>query len=192
MAPTLVSKALERAGVPPVGSAFLPIFGPLGVLSLVSTCCGPCAMASRCAADWGSLFQTSLAIMGAGAVRSAPVCPVPSHGLSVWGYSGHWARAVAPSCPSQCSHQFSSLVPQFHSALCRVCGHSRPSPYFIMGFLILAFCLVGSNHQLGISSPGVAIEIPYGIWCACRLCGRDDLWGAFGPLDPSLSWGTAT
>ena len=26
-----------------------------------------------------------------------------------------------------------------------------------------SLCLVGSSHQLGISGPGVAIEIPYGI-----------------------------
>ena len=51
MAPTLAPKALERAGVPSVGGAFLPIFRPIGVLSLVSTCCGLCAMASRCATD---------------------------------------------------------------------------------------------------------------------------------------------
>ena len=32
-----------------------------------------------------------------------------------------------------------------------------------MGFLILTLHLVGGNHQLGTSGPGVTIEIPYGI-----------------------------
>ena len=53
--------------------------------------------------------------MGAGAARSAPVCPSPpmvSLSGTIWGAS--WA--VALSCPSQCGHQFVNLVPQFHSA----------------------------------------------------------------------------
>ena len=73
MAPTLAPKALERAGVPPVGGAFLPIFRPLGVLSLGSTCCGSCAAGSKCAVDQSGLSQTSLAIMGAEVARSVPV-----------------------------------------------------------------------------------------------------------------------
>ena len=119
-------------------------------------------MASRCAVDCGSLFQTSLAIMGAGATRCAPVLlfpPIASMSGAIWGTG--WA--VAMSCPSQGGHQFSNLLPPFCSALHRVCGHGRPNPYFITGFLILTLCLVGSNHQLGIGGPWVAIEIPYGI-----------------------------
>ena len=77
MTPTLASKALERAGVPPVGGAFLSIFSLLAVLSLVSICCSPCAMAGRCAVDQGSLSQTGLAVMGAGVARSAPACLSP-------------------------------------------------------------------------------------------------------------------
>ena len=98
--------------------------------------------------------------MGAGVARSAPVYPSPptlSLSGAIWGAGG----AVALSCSGQGGHQFGNLVPQFHSALYRVCGHSRPSPYLIMGFFILTLCLVGSNHQLGISGPGVAIEVPY-------------------------------
>ena len=32
-----------------------------------------------------------------------------------------------------------------------------------MGFLVLTLCLESNNHQLGISGPGVTIEIPYEI-----------------------------
>ena len=162
IAPTQAPKALERAGVSPDSGAFLLIFRPLGALSLVSTCCGPCAMASRCAADQGSLSLTSLAIMGAGVARSTPVHlspPMASLSGAIWGTG----EAVALSCSGQDGHQFGNLVSQLCSTLYRVCGHGRPSPYFITGFLILTFHLVGSNHQLGISGPGVAIEIPYGI-----------------------------
>ena len=149
MTPTLAPKAPERAGIPPVGGAFLPIFRPLGALSLVSSCCGPCTTARRCTVDEGSLSQTSSAIMGARVARSAPVHPSPpmaSLSWTIWGAG--WA--VALPCPSG-------------STLHRVCSHSRPSPYFITDFLILTLCLVGSNNQLGISDPRVAIEVPYGI-----------------------------
>ena len=78
---------------------------------------------------------------------------------AIWGT----CRAVALSCSSQGSHQFGNLVHQFCSTLYRICGHGRPSPYLITGFFILTFYFVGSNHQLGISDPGVTIEIPYGI-----------------------------
>ena len=161
-APTLAPKALERAGVPPVGCALLYIFSSLAILSLVSTCCSPCAMTSRCAVDWGSLSQTSLAIMEAGAARSAPVHlspPTASLSGAIWGAG--WA--VALSFPCQGGHQFGNLVPLFCSILHRVCGHGSPSPHFIMGFLVLTFCLAGGNHQLGISGSGVTIEISYGI-----------------------------
>ena len=134
MAPTLAPKALERAGVPPVGCPFLSIFSPLAVLSLVSIGCCPCVMTSRCAAGQGSLSQTSLAIMGAGPARSAPVHllhPTASLSGAIWGAG--WA--VALSHPGQGGHQFGNLLPHFHSALYRVCGHSRPSPYFIMASL---------------------------------------------------------
>ena len=162
MAPTLACKALERAGVP-VGCAFLSIFSPLAILSLVSMHCSPHAMAGRCAADQGGLSQTSLAIMGPGVARSAPVClapPTASLPGAIWGAC--WA--VALSCPGQGSHQFGSLVPQFCGTLCRISGHGSPSPYFIMSCLILTLCLVGGNHQLGISGPWFTIEIPYGIF----------------------------
>ena len=99
---------------------------------------------------------------GSWVARSAPVYMSPSMASlsgAIWGTD--WA--VALSCSSQFSHPFGNLVSQFHSALCRVCGHSRPGPYFITGFFIFVFHLTGSNHQLGISGPGVAIEIPYGI-----------------------------
>ena len=110
----------------------------------------------------GSLSVTSLAIMRAGVARSAPVCPSPpmdSLSGAIWGAEG----AVALPCSGQGSHQFGNLVPQFHSTLYRVRGHSRPSPYLITGFFILTLCPAGSNHQLGISGPGVAIEVPYEI-----------------------------
>ena len=100
--------------------------------------------------------------MGAGATRSAPVHPAPPlASLSGVIWSAGWA--VALSCPGQGSQQFGNLVPQFCSALYGVCGHGSPSPYLIMGFLILTFCLVGDNHQLEIGGAGVTLEIPYGI-----------------------------
>ena len=95
-------------------------------------------------------------------VRSASVHPSPTMASlsgAIWGPG--WA--IALSCPSQCDHEFGNLVPHFHSTLYRVCGHGTCSCYFIVGFLILAFCLMGSNSQLGISGPGDAIELPYGI-----------------------------
>ena len=122
MAPTLAPKVLETAGVPPVGCAFLSIFSPLAILSLVSTCCNSCAKAARCAADQGSLSQTSSAVMGAGKARSAPVHPSPPRASlfgTIWGAG--WT--VALSCPHQDGHQFGNLVPQFCSTLHRVCGH---------------------------------------------------------------------
>ena len=96
MAPALASKALERAGVPPVGCAFLPIFSHWVVLSLVSTYCSPCTKASRCAAAHGGLSQTGLAIMGAGAARSTPVHLSPSMASlsgAIWGTG--WAVALS-------------------------------------------------------------------------------------------------
>ena len=100
--------------------------------------------------------------MGAGAPRSTPVHPSPptaSLSGAIWGTGG----AVALPCSGQGGHQFGNLVPTFHSTLYRVYGHGRPTPYLIMGFFILTLCHVGSNHQLGISGPRVAIETPYRI-----------------------------
>ena len=85
--------------------------------------------------------------------------PMASLSGSIWGTG--WA--VAPSCPGQGGHQFGNLVPQIHSTLHMVCSHGRPSPYLIMGFLILTLSLVGSNNELGISGSRVAIEVSYGI-----------------------------
>ena len=77
MAPALTPKALERAGVPPVGCAFLSSFSPLAVLSLVSICCSPCANAGRCAVgprlsvpDWSAHY-------GSWVTRSTSVHPSP-------------------------------------------------------------------------------------------------------------------
>ena len=109
-----------------------------------------------------AVSQISLAIMGAGAARSTsfhPSPPTASLSGAIWGTD--WA--VALPCPGQGSHEFGNLVPQFCGTLLRVGGHGSPSPYFITGFLILTFCLVGGNHQLRIRGPGVTVEIPYGI-----------------------------
>ena len=161
MAPALAPKALDRAGVPPTGCAFLPILSPLAIQSLVSTYCSPCTTTSRCDVAQGGLSQTSLAFMGAGEARSAPVhlSPLmPSLPGAIWGTG--WA--VALSCAGQGGHQFGNLVPLFPGTLPMVCSHGSTSPYFIMGFLILTLHLMGSN-QLGISYLVVTIEIPYGI-----------------------------
>ena len=83
--------------------------------------------------------------------------PMASLSGAIWGAG--WA--VALTCLCQGGHQFGNLLPQSHSALYRFCGHGRPSPYLIMGFFILTLCLVSSNHQLGMSGPGVAIKISY-------------------------------
>ena len=192
MAPALAPKALERAGVHPVGCAFLPIFSPLAVLSLVSTYCSPHATASRCAVAKGSLSQTGPAIMGAGVARSAPVHLSPPM-ASLPGVILGAGWAVAMYCPGQGGYQFGNLVPQFHGTLPRVCGHSSPSPYFIMGFLILTPCLVGGISSTGNKwSWGCYRYTLWNLWCVCGPHGRDGLWGAVGPLDLSLSQGTAT
>ena len=159
MTPTLAPKPLKRAGVPPVCDAF---FRPLGVLSLDSTCGGLCTSSNRCTVNQGSLSQTSSAIMGAGTVRSAPVCLSPPTAPLSGAILGT-GRAVTLPCFGQGGHQFVNLVPQFCSILYRFCGHGRHSPYLITGFLILFLYFLGSNHQLGMSGPGVAIEISYGI-----------------------------
>ena len=119
-------------------------------------------MAYRGTLNGSSLSQTSLAIIGVGVSRSVPFqlsSPMASLSRAIWGAG----KAVALSCSDQGGHQFGNLVPQFHSALYMVYGHDRPSPYLIMGFFILILCLAGSNHELGISSPEVAIEVPYQI-----------------------------
>ena len=85
----LTSKALERVGVPPIGSAFSPIVSPLVVLSLVATYCSSCPMAGRCAVAQRSWSKTSPAVMGAGVASSTPVCLSPPM-ASVWGYLGCW------------------------------------------------------------------------------------------------------
>ena len=90
MAPALAPKALERVGVSPVG--LLPSVSPLIVLSLVSTYYSPCTMACRFPAVWGSLSRTS----PAGGSQEYPCLSVPFHGLSPWGYLGHWLG----SCPA--------------------------------------------------------------------------------------------
>ena len=128
MAPALAPKALERAGVPLVGCAFLPIFSPLLFCPWSLLIVVPVLMASRCAVAWGSLSQTGLAVMGAGAARSTSVHlspPMASLSGAIWGTG--WA--VALPCPGQGGHQFGNLVPQFHGTLPRVSGHSSPSPY---------------------------------------------------------------
>ena len=135
MDPAQAPKALERAGVPPVGCAFLPIFTPLAVLSLVCTYGSPCAVASP-------RLVWPLWELGSQEYFCPSVPPMASLSGAIWGTD--WA--VALSCPGQGGHQFGNLVPQFCDTLPRVSGHGSPSPYFIMGFLILAFCLTGSNH----------------------------------------------
>ena len=100
--------------------------------------------------------------MGAGAARSTsahPSPPMASLSGAFWGAG----RAVALPYPDQGGHHFANLVSQFHGTLPGFSGHGSPSPYFIMDFLVLTFCFVGSNHQLRISGPGVTVEIPYGI-----------------------------
>ena len=90
--------------------------------------------------------------MVAGVAKSAPVHlspPMASLSGAIWGIGG----AVALFCSGQGSHQFGNLVPQFCSALYRICGHSWPRPYLVTGLFILTLCLVSSNHQLGISGP---------------------------------------
>ena len=191
MAPTLALKALERAGVPPVGCGFLSIFSPLAIMSLVSTCCSPCSVADRCTAGWGSLSQTSLAIMGGGAARSAPVHPSPpmaSLSGAIWGAG--WA--VALSCPCQGSHQFGNLVLQFCSALYRVCGYGRSSPYLIAGFLIFTLPCRQQSSTGNKWSWGYYRDTLWYILIACGPHGRDHLWVTVGPLDLSLFQGTAT
>ena len=98
--------------------------------------------------------------MGAGTARRPSVClspPMASLSGTILGTG--WA--VALPCPSQGSHQFGNLVPQFCSTLPRVSGHGSPSPYFITDFLILTFCLVVGNHKLRIRGPRATVEIPY-------------------------------
>ena len=192
MAPALAPKALERTGISPVHCSFLPIFSPLAILFLVSTYCSPCAMASRCAVAQGSLFQTGLAIMGAGVARTTPVHlspPTASLSGAIWGAG----LAVALSCPGQGGHQFGNLVAQFCGTLPRVSGHGSCSPYFITWASSFSFStLWADNHQLGISGFWVyCSDTLWNLWCVCGPHGRDGLWGAVGPLDPSLSQGTA-
>ena len=159
MVQALAPKALERVGVPPVGCAFLPILYPLAVLFLVY-CCSPCAMARRCAVNQCSLSQLLWELGQPGVLLFIHLLPQPFY----LGYLGHWLGCcpVLPY-PGQGSHQFGNLVPHFHGTLPRVGGHGSPSPYLIMGFFVLFFCLVSSNHQLRICGPGATVKVPYGI-----------------------------
>ena len=94
--------------------------------------------------------------------RITPVCLSPPMAFLsgvIWGAG--WA--VALPCPGQGGHQFSNLMLKFCGTLHRVSGHCIPSPYFLSNLLVLTFCLAGSNHQLKIRGPGVAVEIPDGI-----------------------------
>ena len=161
MAPTLAPEALEGAGILPIWSASLAIFGPLDILSLALTC-GPCATTSRYTVGWGGLSQASLTIVGAGVTRSVPVClssPMASPSGAIWGTGG----AVALSCSCHGSHQLGYLIPQLCSALNRFSGHGWPSPYHATGFFIFTLHFASSNHELGISGPRIAIEISYWI-----------------------------
>ena len=162
MAPTLGSKALERAGVHPVGCAFLSIFSPLAILSLVSTCCSPHAVSSRCAVDWGDLSQTSLAVMGAGAARSALVHPSPPI-ASLLGLFG--ALAGLLSCPALVRMAINlaiwcpnSIVPSTGSVV--MADLALTLSWATLFSLSTLWC---GYDQLGISCPGVTIEIPNGI-----------------------------
>ena len=158
----LAPKALERVRVSPVGCAFLPIFGPLDVLSLVSTYCSPL-----------SWLADVLWLM--------VVCPRPVWLLWELGQPGA-LLSVHPFPWPLCLGLFGVLAGLLPCpALVRVaislaiwCPKSVvPSPgsvvmaalalTLITGCLILTLCLAGGNHQLGISGPGVTIEIPYGI-----------------------------
>ena len=147
MAPSLASKTLEGVRVPPVGCTFTPSISPLTALPLISTYSSPCPMASRCAVVQGSLSKTGLALVGAGAASSTPVCT----SLSMASLPGAaWDTRWVAALPNfgQGSHQFGNLLPQFCSSLPRVRGHCSPSSYFAPHLLIFAFCLLGSNHYL--------------------------------------------
>ena len=92
------------------------------------------------------------------------VCPLPwPLCLGLLGVLAGLLPCPALSCPGQGSHQSDNPMPQFCGTLPRDGGHGSPSPYFIMGFLVLTFCLAGSNHQLRIRGSGVTVEVPYGI-----------------------------
>ena len=120
-----------------------------------------------------------------GVTRSTPCLSIISHGLSVWGYLGHWL-GCCPALPWSGWPSIGNLVPQICGTLPKVGGHGSPSPYLFPDFLILAFHLADSNHQLGIWSPRGAVEIPD------RIPWKRQSWGVVGPLDLSLSWGTTT
>ena len=81
-------KHLKELGVPPVGCTLMPSISPLTVLPLISTYGSHCPVASWCAAIWGSLANTSPAVVGAGAAGNTPVSTSLST-VSPWGYLGH-------------------------------------------------------------------------------------------------------
>ena len=145
MAPALAPKALERGGVSPVCCTLMPSASPLAALPPVSTYCSPYTMACRCPVVQGSLSKTSLAVMGAGAARSTPVClfpPMSSLNGAIWGTG----QAAALHCPAQGGQQFSNLLTQSCGALPRVSDYSSPRLYLVPDLLILTFHLLGSNH----------------------------------------------
>ena len=134
----------------------LAIFGPLGILSLVLIC-GPCAMASRyavgqvvCPRPVWQLWE-----LGQPGVYLS-VCPLP--------WPLFWALVGLLPCPAlvRAAINLAIWFPN-SSSLYRLCSHGRPSTYLFRGFFIFTLCLVGSNHQLGISGPGIAINISYWI-----------------------------
>ena len=104
--------------------------------------------------------QTRLAIMGVGATRSVPVC-LSSPMVSLSGIIWSIARALALSCSGQGSHKFGYLVSQLCSALDRFSGHCSLAPHLVVGFFIITLHLVGSNHELGIGGPRIAVEVWY-------------------------------
>ena len=92
--------------------------------------------------------------------RGVPVHP-SSPTASVSGAIWSTARAVSLSCSGQGSHQPGYLVSQHSSTLNRFSGHCLPSPHLVLGFLLFALCFVGSEHELGIGGPRIAVEVSY-------------------------------
>ena len=158
MAPTLTLETLKWTGVLLAGSITLSILGSLAIPLTLT--CGCCSTTSRYVAGWGSLSQTTSAIMGTGMTRSSSVCS-PSPTTTVSGTIWSAAQTVTLPCSCQGSHQPGYLVSQLWGSFNRLGGHSWPCPHLVLGCFIFAVHLVGSDHKLGVHSIRVAIKVAY-------------------------------
>ena len=152
-------EALERVWVPTIGCALPPCTRPLVTLAIASIPGAPYPTPSRYAVGWVHLSRATPTIVGVlvtGGATSIVSPPVPPFPGPTWCTLG----TVSITSLGQGGHELGNLLPQFCCSFTQVSCYHGPCPHLVPDFLILAFCLVGSNHQLQVGVTTGAIQVP--------------------------------